>query len=258
MFTAQPVKINTPNPINLHFAGVYKDGGIRELAHVMREQHIMYDRAAMLMAPLVPEKAVLIPVPGHEGGRGMAHELTEWLARYTGVPVADVLTGTPRPSSYELKKKGVFISKDEMSFDLKGPLPPGYQPVVVDNVSASGQTALAALEVVGGNRILVLGDDPMAIGRSPEWNAAYNDVIRRRDRISGISFYRSHYNNGIYIRAKIDGVQQMGCRVDKEFVRMLQELKGTGLEGLFPILLAEKYYTRLLQQQISRAFSPGR
>lgn len=111
-------------------------------------------RAAEDMAQYVPDNAVLIPIPPHEG---MVTDDTDTmiLARaigeLTGRPVINALGSNERESRYQAKaenRKGV--SAEEMGFRQIAEIPEGAMPIFIDNVVGSGETAKAARNALGG------------------------------------------------------------------------------------------------------------
>lgn len=101
------------------------------------------------MAPMIPKDAVLVPAPGHTGEATDMLDLAKALSERTGVPVADVLKSEPRDSQYESKRTGKPLTAEQLGITMKGELPEGKLPVVIDNVVDSGNTAEACVKALG-------------------------------------------------------------------------------------------------------------
>ena len=114
------------------------------------------------LAEAVPHKALLIPVPGHNGSATYTKALA-WavlaLCPEKHVFVYDCLEGPQRESLCDRKRKGqpiedvpvVFRVKDNLlgAFNGLNPLFEQYSPVLVDNVVDTGRTAQAAMAALG-------------------------------------------------------------------------------------------------------------
>ncbi|MBR5432643.1 MAG: hypothetical protein IK119_09755, partial [Bacteroidales bacterium] len=124
------------------------------------------DEAASLLAPLVPDDAVLVPAPSHVGMATDMLELARRVARVRGgLPVADVLKSEPRMSQYVAKKlHGHALDASELGIYKDGDLPKGKLPVVIDNVVNSGNTAKACIDALGRG-ILVAISSAVTQGR---------------------------------------------------------------------------------------------
>lgn len=242
-----------PENINLLFVDDYRSDGIKELARAMRDRGILYELAANLMVPLVPDNAILIPVPSHDGKPGMAAELAECLSRYTGAPMASLLTCSPHPSSYELKNSGQVLHERDIMFRLLEPVPQGYVPVIVDNVTASGNTAIAALKAAGADTIITFADDAQAMGRRPELNEARRLVNDRRSRMSEVSLYTWPHNpDKTFIRTRIDGNPQISKPISRRLAVLGKVVHHSRYEQILNTVIAERYYADELTQPIDR------
>lgn len=242
--------------INLLFVGDYRTDGMKELARTMRDNNMLYEFAANLMVPLVPDNAFLIPVPSHNGKPGVASKLVASLSKFTGAPAADLLTCSPHPSAYELKNKGLVIQEQDMKFRLLDAVPQGYIPVIVDNVTASGNTALAAMKAAGADTILVFADDAQAIGRRAELDAARERVMQRRDRLSETSLYTwPHNKDKAFVRARIDGNHQISMPISRRMALLGYILKDSRFEHILDTVIAEHYYAEELKKPIDRSYS---
>lgn len=164
--------------------------------------------AASNMVQYIPDNAVLIPIPPHEGKVTEdtdTMKLAQALAEMKGVPVMNILEGNERESRYAAKqdnRKGV--TADEMGFRKTGELPEGKIPIFIDNVVGTGETAKAASQVFGGgitlsyaksnrsksvkglkNAVVTYDDNGKLIPLSKRFNPNKRDV-RFRDGDEGI------------------------------------------------------------------------
>ena len=94
------------------------------------------NEAADLMAPMVPDNAVLVPAPSHEGYATDMLLLANAIGVRTNSEVADVLKSAPRDSQYDHKiNTGKPFTAEELGIHMDGELPEGKFPVVIDNVA---------------------------------------------------------------------------------------------------------------------------
>ncbi|MBR4406435.1 MAG: hypothetical protein IKT30_08685, partial [Bacteroidaceae bacterium] len=111
-------------------------------------------KAAADMARFVPNNAVLVPIPSHEGkvtDETDTKILADAVAEITGSPVVVALEGNPRESRYQAKQQGKEgLKADELGFRQIAEIPEGKIPVFIDNVVDSGETAKAASEAIKG------------------------------------------------------------------------------------------------------------
>ena len=113
--------------------------------------------AASLMAPLIPDNAVLVPAPSHTGHATDMLLLANAISGRTGVPVADVLTGDARERQYDVKRRtGRPLGSGVLGVRLSGDLPNDRLPVVIDNVVNSGNTAEACVKALGKGVVVTL------------------------------------------------------------------------------------------------------
>ena len=113
---------------------------------------------ADLMAPLIPENAVLVPTPSHSGTSTDMLDVANAISERTGAPVADVLRSEERKSQYEAKRQGQPITSAQMGIHMDGELPEGMTPVVIDNVVNTGNTAEACVKALGKGVVVSLAD----------------------------------------------------------------------------------------------------
>ena len=113
--------------------------------------------AASLMAPLIPDNAVLVPAPSHSGHATDMLLLANAISGRTGMPVADVLTGDARERQYDVKRRtGRPLGSEVLGVRLSGDLPNDRLPVVIDNVVNSGNTAEACVKALGKGVVVTL------------------------------------------------------------------------------------------------------
>ncbi len=105
------------------------------------------------MAQHVPENAVLVPMPPHEGKVTDSTDtkiLAEALSKKTGAPVIVALESDYHPSRYQAKANGDrSVNAQTMGFRQVEEIPEGMMPVFIDNMVGGGQTAIAAKNAIG-------------------------------------------------------------------------------------------------------------
>lgn len=137
--------------IKYYAPGNYREGSRCETAHAMKNgERWAIAKAAEEMAHYIPSNAVLVPMPSHTGEATYTLELCQRIARDTAAVVCDYLKGTPRETLYNLKKQGRKPSPKKLGFYLSAPIPSGKRIVIIDNVVATGTTAAAAVNAIGG------------------------------------------------------------------------------------------------------------
>ena len=137
--------------------GHYYDGINNWLCHKLKEndpQAITY--CARQLVKMLPENAVVIPIPGHHGFALQTLYLARAINEQSGgiIPVANVLKGNSRMSNYQAKKEGSLLPAEELGFRQVAPLPKGKVPYLLDNVVDTGTTAKAAINALGGGIVL--------------------------------------------------------------------------------------------------------
>lgn len=125
---------------------------LRSICHRVKtgDASALSDAAARMASGIIfPARTLLIPVPSHLGYATDTLALCEELSRRTGFPVLDILLGKSRESLYLLKRCGAPMPGTGMlDMHLAADIPSGFQPVLVDNVIATGLTMRAALSAV--------------------------------------------------------------------------------------------------------------
>ena len=113
--------------------------------------------AAGEMARLVPENAVLVPMPPHTGTVTDTTDtmlLAQRISQMTGRPVIKALEGAEHESRRESKMKNSSVKNQIQAADLGfrqvADIPRGTIPMFIDNVVASGITAKAASDAMPG------------------------------------------------------------------------------------------------------------
>lgn len=127
----------------------------RILAHGLKDgDKNAMQTAALQMVNILPENAVLIPMPSHLGYAKQTLRLVNLMSDISGAPVADVLVGRERMSNYHSKKNGHPLKIEDLGIRLNGNLPEGKVPCVIDNVIDTGVSAFAAANAIGSCVVL--------------------------------------------------------------------------------------------------------
>ena len=137
--------------------GHYYEGINNWLCHKLKEndpQAITY--CARQLVKMLPENAVVVPIPGHHGFALQTLYLARAINEQSGgiIPVANVLKGNSRMSNYQAKKEGSLLPAEKLGFRQVAPLPKGKVPYLLDNVVDTGTTAKAAINALGGGIVL--------------------------------------------------------------------------------------------------------
>jgi len=137
--------------------GHYYDGINNWLCHKLKENDpraITY--CARQLVKMLPENAVVVPIPGHHGFALQTLYLAKAISEQTDgiIPVANVLKGNSRTSNYQAKKAGHPLTSSELGFPKIAPLPKDKVPYLLDNVVDTGATAKAAVKALGGGIVL--------------------------------------------------------------------------------------------------------
>lgn len=137
--------------------GHYYDGINNWLCHKLKEndpQAITY--CARQLVKMLPENAVVVPIPGHHGFALQTLYLARAINEQSDgiIPVANVLKGNSRVSNYQAKIEGHPLTSSELCFRQVAPLPKDRVPYLLDNVVDTGTTAKAAINALGGGIVL--------------------------------------------------------------------------------------------------------
>jgi predicted amidophosphoribosyltransferase len=137
--------------------GHYYDGINNWLCHKLKEndpQALAF--CARQLVKMLPENAVLVPIPGHYGFAFQTLYLARAISAQSNgkIPVANLLKGNSRVSNYQAKKEGHPLSAEELGFHQVRKLPKGKVPYLLDNVVDTGTTAKAAVKALGGGIVL--------------------------------------------------------------------------------------------------------
>ena len=138
--------------------GHYYDGINNWLCHKLKENDPQaMEYCARQLARMLPENAVVIPIPGHHGYALQTLYLARAISAQSGgsIPVANVLKGNSRVSNYQAKKEGHHLSAEEFGFRQVRSLPKGKVPYLLDNCVDSGETAKAAYRALGEKGIIL-------------------------------------------------------------------------------------------------------
>ena len=137
--------------------GHYYDGINNWLCHKLKENDSQaIDYCARQLAKMLPDNAVIVPIPGHHGYAQETLYIAKAISVQTDgkIPVANVLKGNCRTSNYQSKKEGRPLSVEELRFHQVRPLPKDKLPYLLDNVVDTGTTARAAVKAIGGGVVL--------------------------------------------------------------------------------------------------------
>lgn len=148
-------------------------------------------QAAQEMAQLVPDNAVLVPMPNHHGQTTDDTDtvvLAEAISKITGRPVIRALAGVERESrkADKAKPKSQQMKAADLGFRQVEEIPEGTVPYFIDNVIASGLTAEAAHRALGNNGVT------LAYAKSTR---SANDGLKR----ANVTFYDTSKQYGSYL-----------------------------------------------------------
>ena len=112
----EPIK-TVSDGITFLSTGRYYDGINRWVAHELKDgDNDAIDYAARQIAKLLPQNAVLVPIPGHHGKAEQTMQLARAISSYTHLPIVDALRGIERDSQYDAKKRDRTLSAEDMGF----------------------------------------------------------------------------------------------------------------------------------------------
>jgi len=153
----------TANGVKYTSAGeYYADPELRELAHgIKNSDSKAINKAARIMSKLIPNDAIIVPMPSRSGKSTTMLKLAEAIASVKGgsVEVIDAIQGLSRISQYDSKKSGRPLTVKDMGFKNTIELDSERPVVVIDNVVASGVTGLAAIKAIPNAEIVTLAHD---------------------------------------------------------------------------------------------------
>jgi len=153
----------TANGVTYISAGeYYADLKLRELAHgIKNSEPEAISEAARIMSKLIPNDAIVVPMPSRSGKSTTMLKLAKAIASIKGgsVEVIDAIRGLPRESQYDIKKRGEKLTVKDMGFKSVADVPSDRPVVVIDNVVASGTTGLAAIRAIPNAHIVTLAHD---------------------------------------------------------------------------------------------------
>lgn len=177
----EALKENIGNGITPYMSvGTYNN--LKRLAKGVKTRNkALIKEAADLIAPLIPDNAVLIPAPSHSGTATDMLDLAKAIAEVTGSEVADVLRSVPRESQYQTKKTtGVPMASKQLGIAVEGEIPADKTPIIIDNVVDSGNTAEACVQAVGKGVVVTLADSAEQYGHAASLKSAA-PVLRDKD-----------------------------------------------------------------------------
>ena len=111
--------------------GHYYDGINNWLCHKLKENDPQaIDYCARQLAKMLPENAVIVPIPGHHGYALQTLYLARAISEQSDgrIPVANVLKGKSRVSNYQAKMDGHPLTSSELGFHQVHTLPKGKVP----------------------------------------------------------------------------------------------------------------------------------
>ena len=160
--------------IRLLFAEPYET--VREDCHLVKEPNLeTITKWAEKMVAALPQKTVLVPVPGHTGIATDTKILAEhivaeasWAVLPKDIIILDCLTSKPRRSLCEMKKEGYPVKGLNLGIHLvyksarpilKTYLNDGYKLILIDNVIDTGTTIRNCISALGHDAgVLCIGD----------------------------------------------------------------------------------------------------
>lgn len=121
---------------------------VKKLCKDVKEGDVnAFDLAASLLASMVSENDILVPVPGRFGRATYTLSLAIRIAYKTGCRVCNCLRGEVRDSLCDLKHEGKEIQAPEFQRAFK-PLEKGNY-LLLDNVYDTGLTTKSAVKALG-------------------------------------------------------------------------------------------------------------
>ena len=112
-------------------------------------------QSAHFYAAMLPERAVVIPMPGHTGEATTMLQVAKEISKIRkDIRVWNGLHAVPHVSNYAQKRIGIVPDPVKMTA-RRLLLKRGEKPCIIDNVIVSGVTAQAALYAIGLSEALV-------------------------------------------------------------------------------------------------------
>jgi len=137
----------------------YYSNNNREIAHQLKQSDASaIQQAAASIRSIIASwhNVALVPVPSHLGYATYTLEL----AKAIGIgEIYDVLRCNQRETLYEQKLRGEHISPSSLGFYSIGSIPEDKNIVFVDNVVATGTTAIACFEALSRGVIVPFAVD---------------------------------------------------------------------------------------------------
>ena len=219
-------KIRENGAIPFKTPNSYSTANHRWVANAIKEGNMMaIQQAAAEMAEMVPENAVLVPMPNHHGVVDDSTDtmiLAQEIGKLTGRQVIVALQGVERESRQQDKNKpkSQQMQAEDLGFRQVAEIPEGMVPYFVDNVIASGLTAEAAHKALGNNGVTI------AYAKSTR---SANDGLKR----ANATFYDTNKQYGSYLiplserinmeRTGYEGVKYSSAEMDAEYEQAVKD-----------------------------------
>lgn len=156
---------------------------VREECHGVKNGYVdVIESCARRLAQSVPEKAVLIPIPGRFGYADSSYGLAQEIQRLgildgKRVVLRDALYCDAHEPLYDIKKRGETRPPDwlrmrpnkKMCSEIVALREEGYAVVFVDNVIDTGTTMVAAKRALHLKFIKPGSAFILTVGASPQW-----------------------------------------------------------------------------------------
>lgn len=184
-------------------------------------------KAADKMSDYVPDNAVLIPMPGHEGkltADSWSVKLAKAISERTGRPVVIALEGAGHESRQLSKQKNEKgVSQEELGFRQVEDLPEGTFPIFVDNEVGTGVTADAARQAIGGGITLAYTKSL----RSPGIQGLKNLVVTHESQKNGGGLIPLSER----LNTEKRDVRYSKAELDDRYMQAVEQMPDTDSEG---------------------------
>ena len=140
----------------------YQTDHARQIAHALKSGDAeAVAIAATAIRNTLPswDNVAIVPIPSHLGYATYTLELAKAIGQGH---VFDILRSAERETLYDLKYRGMAVTPNDLGFYTIGSIPQDMNVVFVDNVVATGTTAMAALEAVGRGFVVPFAIDERA------------------------------------------------------------------------------------------------